>query len=92
MLHIIKWLINYYFCQSLKKSEISVYYKPVYFSTSNENIFTEQYSFYLEVYRRRVDFMHNIPLATVRLRSEAAGWNNSGKYVLLLIPAEKFIF
>ena len=71
---------------------MSVYYKPAYFSTSNENIFTEQYSFHLEVCRRRVDFMYNIPLATVRLRSEAAGWNNSGKYVLLLIPAEKFIF
>ena len=31
-------------------------------------------AFTFKVFRRRVDFMHNILLATVRLRSEAAVW------------------
>ena len=40
---------------------------------------------YYEVYRRRIDLMHNNLLVTVRLRlrSEAAVWKGSGKYVLL---------
>ena len=42
---IIKWLIDY-FCQFLKKSEISTYYQPVHFSATNETILTEQYSFH----------------------------------------------
>ena len=45
LLHIINWLINYFFCQSLKKSEIPIYYQPVHFSTSNKIIFRKQYSF-----------------------------------------------
>ena len=41
---IIKWLIKYYFWQSLKKLEISIY-QPIRSSTTNEIIFTKQYSF-----------------------------------------------
>ena len=42
--------INYYFCQYLKKSEISTYYQPVLSSTTNETILTKQCSFHEEVY------------------------------------------
>ena len=38
---IIKWLINYYFCQSLKKSEISISIS----STTNEIVFTKENNF-----------------------------------------------
>ena len=42
----VRWLINYYFCQSLKKSEISNYYQPVHSSATNESILNKQYSFH----------------------------------------------
>ena len=78
-----KWLINYFFVNPFIKSEISVYYERVHFSTTNEIIFTKQCSFHLEVYWRIDDFMHNILLEAVLLRSEAAVLRDSGNYVLL---------
>ena len=46
-LRIIKWLIYYYFCQSLKKkSEISTNYQSFHSSTTNETIFTKEYNFH----------------------------------------------
>ena len=36
-------MINYYFYQFLKKSEISTYYQPVHSFTTNETILTKQY-------------------------------------------------
>ena len=41
--------INYYFCESLKKSEIPTYYQQ-HSSTTNETIWTKQYNFHKEVY------------------------------------------
>ena len=80
---IIKWLISTIFVNPLKKSKISTYYQPLHSSTKYETILTKQYSFHLEVYHRRVDFMHNILFAGVRLESEEAVWTDSEKSVLL---------
>ena len=43
---IIKWLIDCYFCQSLKKSEISTYYQHVHSSATSETNLTKQHSFH----------------------------------------------
>ena len=96
-------MINYYLCQSFKKSEISNLFTPLLqmkLFWRNNIAFTKKCTV----------FMHNILLAIVRLGWEAAVWRGSEKYVKSLeklwetyekkklwekpwkIRAEKFIF